>query len=213
MATPPPNTSNSGTSIGPPRGSNTAANQGSGTRIDISPSDPPGRISFIAPPQHSISIFKIASGLPITFAWNATGIKATPTSLTIAAVDESGFTYPVGPSDGKIPGGATSVVWDVYSYQHAHQSPTLREAMYTLQVSDDRGLGVAPKAGYLMPNQELRFGLYTPRPYTALASGWSCTVCENGALSNSVGNPLFISVLVTTLVMFLSGFSLIQQRR
>ncbi|KAG7092045.1 hypothetical protein E1B28_008426 [Marasmius oreades] len=212
MTTPAPNTSNSGRSTVPTRGSNTGANQGTGTPVIIPTSAPAGQISFTQPPQFSTSFFKIAPSQPITFAWNATGILATPTSLTVEAVGTDGYTHLVGPSDGRIPGGATSVVWDVYSYRQTHQETPLGVGLFTLRVHDDRGMNAPIRAGYLTPNQNLKFALYTPQSYTPLASGWSCNAC-NGALSNTVGNPLFMSLVVTFLVMFLSGFSLIRQRR
>ncbi|KAL0567774.1 hypothetical protein V5O48_014224 [Marasmius crinis-equi] len=183
-------------------------------RADIPSSAPAGVISFTQPPQFSTSFFKIAENQPITFAWNATYILATPTSLTINAVGTNGFTYPVGPSDGKIPGDATSVVWDAYSYQQAHPQTPLAVGLYQLQVCDERGMGAGLKPGYLSPNQNLKFALYTPGAYTAQASGWDCPVCnENGALASyTVGSPLFMSMFVTFLVMFLSGFSITRRR-
>ncbi|KAL0056905.1 hypothetical protein AAF712_016481, partial [Marasmius tenuissimus] len=158
------------TTSGPVRGSNTGTNQGGSTRVNIPTSAPAGIISFTQPPEMSTSFYKIAQNQPLTFAWNASGILAVPTSLTVKAVGANGFTYPVGPSDGSIPGDATSVVWDVYSYQQAHPQTPLAVGMYTMQVYDDRGLGVGQRAGYLSPNQNLKFALYTPRPYTPLSS-------------------------------------------
>jgi hypothetical protein len=53
----------------------------------------------------------------ITIGWNLTSVLATPTSLTLSAVCDNSNTYAVGPDpDGKVPGTATEVVWDVYSY-------------------------------------------------------------------------------------------------
>ncbi|KAF9254635.1 hypothetical protein L218DRAFT_968008 [Marasmius fiardii PR-910] len=169
--TPPPNNGNTASTTGPLRGSNTGANPGSGTRANIPQSAPAGQISFVQPPQFSTSFFKIAPSQPITFIWNASGILATPTSLTVAAVGTNSFTYMVGPSDGKIPGAATSVVWDVYSYQQAHRQTPLAVGLYTLQVYDERGLSAPIQAGRLTPNQNLKFALYTPQPYTPLSSG------------------------------------------
>ncbi|KAK1234977.1 hypothetical protein PQX77_001811 [Marasmius sp. AFHP31] len=138
---------------------------------DIPDSAPAGLISFTQPPQFSTSFFKIAPSQPVTFAWSASGILSTPASLTVKAVGENGFTYPVGPSDdGTIPGDATSVVWDLYSYQKAHPQTPLAVGQYNLQVHDERGMGVGIKGGLLTPNQNLKFGLYTPGAYTAQSS-------------------------------------------
>lgn len=100
-----------------------------------------------------------------------TSVLATPTHLTVSAVCDNGNTYPVGPTDGIIPGTATSVVWDVYSYQQAHPNTPLAQATYTLNIWDERGPGAARRAGYLQPNSALQFALYTPQAYTPLASG------------------------------------------
>jgi hypothetical protein len=70
------------------------------------------------PPQTATSFYKIAQNQMITFGWNLTSVIATPTSITLSAVCANGNTYAVGPDpDGKVAGTATSVVWDVYSYQ------------------------------------------------------------------------------------------------
>ncbi|KAL0563677.1 hypothetical protein V5O48_018387, partial [Marasmius crinis-equi] len=166
---PPARGSNTASSSGPARGSNTGTNVGSGTRVNIPTSAPAGAISFTQPPQFSTSFYKIASGQPITFGWNATGILAVPTSLTVRAVGDNGFTYAVGPSSGNIPGDATSVVWDVFSYQQANPTRRLDVGMYTLQVADDRGFDAGIRAGYLTPNKNLKFALYAPQSYTPLA--------------------------------------------
>src|SRR5262245_58772807 len=77
-------------------------------------------LTITQPPQTATSFFKIAQGQYITFAWNFTSLLSTPTHLTLSAVCENGNTYPVGPTDGIIPGTATSVVWDPYGYDQAH---------------------------------------------------------------------------------------------
>ena len=81
---------------------------------------PAGSISVTQPPQQSTSQYEIAPDQPITFAWIFSDIIATPTHLTLSAVCENGNTYPVGPTDGILPGTATSVVWDTYAYQTSH---------------------------------------------------------------------------------------------
>ena len=100
-----------------------------------------------------------------------TYVIATPTHLTVSAVCANGNTYPVGPTDGVIPGTATEVVWDIYSYQVNNPNKPLAQASYTLNIWDDRGPGSARRPGYLQPNSALQFALYTPQPYTGLADG------------------------------------------
>jgi hypothetical protein len=40
-----------------------------------------------------------------------------------------------------------------------------------MQVYDERGLGVSIRGGWLTPNQNLRFALYTPADYTSVGDG------------------------------------------
>jgi len=179
------------------------------TRISIPQSAPVGIITITQPPQTATSFYKIAENQLITFAWNFSMVIATPTHLTVSAICENGNTYPVGPTDGIIPGTATSVVWDVYSYQQSHPNTPLAQAGYTLNIWDDRGPGAGRAAGYLQANTGLKFALYTPQPYTALASGWQCNTC-NSALASFPANQALAGVLTAILVMFLSGFSLLR---
>lgn len=119
----------------------------------------------------STSFFKIASGQLITFGWNMTSVLVTPTHLTVSAVCDNGNTYPVGPTDGVIPGTATTVVWDPFSYDQANPTKPLAQASYTLHIWDERGPDAVRAAGFMQPNSALKFALYTPQPYTPISSG------------------------------------------
>jgi len=132
---------------------------------------PAGGLSITQPPQAATSFFKIAPSQPITFGWNMTYVLATPTHLTVSAVCENGNTYPVGPTDGIIPGTATQVVWDLFAYQQANPNKPLAQASYSLTIWDDRGPTAALRPGYLQQNSALKFALYTPEAYTPIASG------------------------------------------
>ena len=150
---------------------NQAPSSSSSSQLIIPQTAAAGGITITQPPQTATSFYKIAPSNLITFAWNMTSVLATPTHLTVSAVCDNGNTYPVGPTDGIIPGTASSVVWDVYSYQQAHPNTPLAQATYTLNIWDERGPGAARRAGYLQPNSALQFALYTPQAYTPLASG------------------------------------------
>jgi hypothetical protein len=100
-----------------------------------------------------------------------TSVIATPTHLTVSAICDNGNTYPVGPTDGIIPGTATQVVWDLYAYQQANPNKPLAQATYTLTMWDDRGPTAPVRPGYLQQNSALRFALYTPEAYTPINSG------------------------------------------
>ncbi|KAG8216394.1 hypothetical protein J3R82DRAFT_6498 [Butyriboletus roseoflavus] len=135
---------------------------------------PAGTLSVTKPPQQSTSYYKIAPDEPITFAWNFSYIIVTPTHLTVSAVCENGNTYPVGPTNGIIPGTATSVVWDTYAYQTSQPQLPLAQAKYTLKIWGDQGPDAQRAPGFLTPNNALQFALYTQQGYTPIASGILC---------------------------------------
>ncbi|KAI0674092.1 hypothetical protein C8Q78DRAFT_1163060 [Trametes maxima] len=177
--------------------------------LNIPQSAAAGGLTITQPPQTATSYYKIAPSNTITFAWNFTDVLSTPTHLTVSAVCDNGNTYPVGPTDGVIAGDATSVTWDLWSYQQAHSNLPLAEASYVLHIWDDRGPGAARQPGLLSENSALKFALYNPQSYTPLEN-WTCPTC-NGAISDYLSHPAFVSLSVTIVVMFLSGFSLIRQ--
>ena len=215
---------------------NTSSSQGSSSSstLSIPQTAAAGGLTITKPPQSSTSYFKIAPSNVVTFAWNFTSLYSTPTSLTLSAAGENGNTYPVGPSDGHIPGTATSVTWDLWSYQQAHSNLPLAPGTYRLSIWDDRGPGASRAPGLLQENTALEFALYTPQAYTPLESafaffrllsqpsvsacadynlshaGWTCPSC-NGAWSDYATHPAFVSLTVTFVIMFLSGYHLVRQ--
>ncbi|KAG5642471.1 hypothetical protein DXG03_002749 [Asterophora parasitica] len=182
------------------------------SRLQIDPTAPAGLLTITQPPQTATSYYKIAPSNLVTFGWNFSYVQATPEALTVSAVCDNGNTYPVGPSDGIIPGTATEVVWDLYSYQQNNPNTPLAPTSYTLQIHDQRGLGAGRAPGFLQANTGLKFALYTPEAYTALADGWTCQTC-NAAWSTYAANPLLISVFATFMIVFLSGFGLLRHWR
>ncbi|KAF9455736.1 hypothetical protein BDZ94DRAFT_583925 [Collybia nuda] len=210
---PPANTNN-------PQPTNTDNNQPTNTgnppapttsRFSIDPKAPVGILTFTQPAQSVTSYYKIGQGQPVTFGWEFSLLSSTPAFLTVSAV-ANGNTYAVGPTDGIIPGTATEVVWDLYSYQQAHPNTPLAEATYTLNIHDERGMDAGRAPGRLQPNTGLQFALYTPQPYTGLADGWTCTTC-NSAFSMYQAHPAFVGILAAIIVMFLSGFGLLRHLR
>jgi hypothetical protein len=149
----------------------TTAKSTSTSTVSIPATAPAGLLTITQPPQSTIAFFKIAPSQPVTFAWNFSYVLSTPASLTVSAICENGNTYPVGPTNGIIPGSATSVVWDPYAWQQSFPNSPLAQATYTLEIFDERGPGSARTAGKLQPNNALRFALYTPQPYTPIGSG------------------------------------------
>ncbi len=162
--------------------SNTASGQQGASNTQSSSSGipfsaPAGGLTITKPPQTATSLFKIAPSNTITFAWNFTYVLATPTHLTVSAIGENGNTYPVGPTDGIIDGTATSVTWDLWSYQQGHSNLPLAPGSYVLHIWDDRGPGAAREPGFLQENSALKFALYTPQPYTPIESASVLSIC------------------------------------
>ncbi|KAF8480297.1 hypothetical protein DFH94DRAFT_650457 [Russula ochroleuca] len=192
--------------------SSTAASSSSrsanSTSTSIPASVPAGLITITQPPQTTIAFFKVAPSQPITFAWNFSYVLSTPASLTVSAICDNGNTYPVGPTNGVIPGTATSVIWDAYGWQEKNPNSPLAQATYTLEIFDERGPGSARSPGLLQPNNALKFALYTPQGYTPISSGWQCTGCNSGALPTA--HPAFFCICLTIFVMFASGFAMLR---
>ncbi|KIL00805.1 hypothetical protein PAXRUDRAFT_821256 [Paxillus rubicundulus Ve08.2h10] len=170
----------------------------------------PGMIVFTQPPLQSTSFYKIAPGEYVTFGWNFTYLAVTPSAITVSAVCENGNTYPIGPTNGVIAGNAQSVVWYPYGYQTANPSLPLAQASYTLHIWGDGGESAIPTPGYLEPNSQLQFSLYTPQPYIPLTSGWQCAGC-GAALAQFDSHPASIALITTLLVIFLSGFTTLRR--
>jgi hypothetical protein len=149
----------------------TSSRAANSSTISIPATAPAGLLTITQPPQTTIAFFKVAESQPITFAWNFSYVLSTPASLTVSAICENGYTYPVGPTNGIIPGTATSVVWDAFAWQENNPNSPLAQATYTLEIFDNRGPGSARSPGLLQPNNALRFALYTPQAYTPIDSG------------------------------------------
>jgi len=196
-----------------PSGSQASSGSASRTtsRMIIPSTAPPGGLFYTQPASNNPSFFKIAESQIVTFGWNFTNIILTPTHLTVSAICDNGNTYPVGPTDGVIPGTATQVVWDPFSYQQANPQTPLAQASYTLTIWDDRGPTPPPEPGLFQPPPGLRFAMYTPQPYTPLNSGWVCPGCS-GSISSAAASPLLVGLVATFVAMLISGWSLLRHR-
>jgi len=162
------------------------------------------------PPQTAVSFYKIAPSQTVTFGWNFTSLLQDSQSLTVSAICDNGNTYPVGPTDGALPGTATEVLWDLNAWQTKNPQLPLAQGTCTLTMWDNRGKTALPKPGLFQPFSNLQFGLYTPQPYTPLAEGWTCPECRNGSVLSVAAHPALIGFLVSFLVIFLSGFHLLR---
>ncbi|KAH9962260.1 hypothetical protein BC827DRAFT_1130684 [Russula dissimulans] len=196
------------TTARPSSASATSSSSGGSSTLSIPETAPAGILTITQPPEATIAFFKIAQSQPITFAWNTSYVLSTPAHLTVSAICENGNTYPVGPTNGIIPGTASSVVWDVYSWQQSNPNSPLAQATYTLEIFDDRGPGSARSPGLLQPNNALRFALYSPQAYTPIGSGWQCSGCDSGTPPTT--HPAFLCICLTIFVMFASGFAILR---
>ena len=156
---------------------------GNSTSLKIPQSAPAGSIVMIQPASSaSQSYYKIASGEDITFKWNFTNVLATPESITVVAYcADNNVEYKVGPTDGSsntLPGKATQVVWNPYEWQLQPGQTPFQQATYTLKIFDERGTGVALKAGYLTPYTGTKFGMYKPQAYTPFAGEYEIASCR-----------------------------------
>lgn len=149
--------------------SGSQSQSGSGS-LTIPQTAPAGGLTITQPPQTATSYYKIKQGVTVTFGWNFTSLLSTPTHLTVSAFCDNGNTYPVGPTDGIIAGDASSVEWDLWSYNQANPGTPLAQATYTLHIWDDRGPGAPLAPGLFHENNALRFAMYNPASYTPLAS-------------------------------------------
>lgn len=146
---------------------------------------PAGGLSITEPPQTAqASYYKIAPHETITFGWEFTSLKKTPSKLyVVASCSKNGNTYPIAPSPTGIPGDAKNVTWYPYGYHldaQSHGDPDLVADKYRLVIYDDKGPDGVPKGGEFLTNNMLEFSMYFPRKYTPL-SEWSCPSCSGAA--------------------------------
>ncbi|KAI0776364.1 hypothetical protein BC629DRAFT_1582924 [Irpex lacteus] len=177
------------------------SNAQSGGSGSGSASAPAGLLTITQPPQTATSYYKIATGETITFAWNTSYVLVHPLPSHFPP-SATTVNIPCGPSDGHIPGTATSVQWDLWSYQQNNPQTPLANRY--------QGPGVQRSPGVLSENNQLQFAMYSPQAYTPLIN-WTCPQCNtNGSLSDYASHPAFLSLIVTVLVMFMSGWQLLR---
>ncbi len=123
----------------------------------------------LAPTQ----LYKI--GDTITWGWNYTNLQGTPTAIDIlASVASVSRTYTLTQNMTFSTRG--SFTWDTKAYQTLESvvANPLPVQQYTLVIFDaDASVTDTPDAGYLGTFEGFTFGMYTPQPYTPLASAGS----------------------------------------
>jgi hypothetical protein len=208
----------------PASGSGSASASGSGSKSGSSkatqtyttsydPRLPPGGVSMLIPaatlgPQY----YKI--GDYVTFGWNYTSLLATPTAVDIVASCAGNHqTYTLAMNQ-TVTNATQGVVWDTAAYQSSHPSVPLAQEVYTLIIYDAASaITAVPRAGYLAPQAQYTFGMYTPEPYQNSTDGYMCATCS-GALSDMERKALgfmFTMGLITVMsfTWFIGGFDII----
>jgi len=144
----------------------------------------------------------------VTFAWNYTSIQGTPTAVdVVAACSSNQATYTLA-SNMTFNAGGQTLLWDTNEYD-ATATQKLLTGQYTLMVVDaDLGFSDATVVpGKLSPVQALRFGMYTPQPYTPLGDGWVCATCS-GAMSSTEKQTLsFLFGMASITILSFSWFA------
>ncbi|KAF9927083.1 hypothetical protein FBU30_003507 [Linnemannia zychae] len=131
------------------------------TLTGTDPRKPPSRITIIKPKPNQINPPLFAIGYPIEFEWqfDKSTLSSSPTNLTLQVTLSSDPTkvWPIA----NISGTATSYTWNT---DNIKTPSNLLMGMYTLNIFDTKvgKQSVAGGVGQIIPNSDLRFGLYIP---------------------------------------------------
>jgi len=171
--------------------------------------DPPGSVVMITPSAAAGSqLYKI--GDHITWGWNYTNVQGKPTAVDVL-VSCKAATQTWTLTQNMTYATPGSYTWDTAAYQTKNVENPLPVESYTLIIKDsDTEITDTPEAGYLAPFAGFTFVLYTPQPYTPLASGWVCATCSGGVSDidkRAFGAVVAMSVVtVFSFTWFVTGF-------
>lgn len=149
-------------------------------------------------------------GQEITFAWNYTGLLATPTALDILAtgeVDKATYTLTQNMTFPTETTGAFR--WDTRKFQAELKNKEMMTEQYHLIIYDsERGIKPDGEPGYLAPF-DLRMGLYKGKDYKSKDEGWFCSSCSAGVGESdrrAIGMAMFMSSMtVVGFTWFVTG--------
>jgi hypothetical protein len=140
----------------------------------------------------------------VTFVFGYTNVLATPTAVDVLASGSvSKQTYTMA-MDQKVGNATGTVIWDTGDYQATALADPLLTQMYTLIIYDAASnVSATAEPGYLAVYEQYTFGMYTPQPYTPLAS-YQCATCSSGALSEMERMALttVLGVSIITIMSF-----------
>ncbi|KAF9151842.1 hypothetical protein BG015_006137 [Linnemannia schmuckeri] len=152
----------------PPSPALAAPPAGGNIITDVDPRKVPSRLSMTYPKPNQVNPPLFAIGNPINFTWEFDGatLTAPPANLILEASLNSDATkvWPIA----NISGIATSYTWNTANIT---TPSSLFMGMYTLNIFDGKiGKLGAATSGQLIPNSDLRFGLYVPKYNAALVN-------------------------------------------
>ncbi|KAG0317808.1 hypothetical protein BGZ97_004832 [Linnemannia gamsii] len=168
---------------------------------------PPSRLTltYPKPSQANLPLFAIGNSIDFTWKFDKATLTAPPVSLTLQVTLNSDATWiwPIA----NISGTSTSYTWNTANIK---TPSNLLMGVYTFNIFDAKigKLGTA-SGGQLMPNSDLRFGLYIPESRIPGASKVQCGTCEFASSMASIQRqaitPLIVVVVgIVTLVMTFS---------
>ncbi|KAI9655018.1 MAG: hypothetical protein M1831_004978 [Alyxoria varia] len=183
--TPPPTGSASATgarSTANRSGSDSSDSEESSSDVDIDPQDRPASVNMLTPGSTDASSYYKVSNT-ITWEWEYEDLKAKPSAIDVLATVSPSASGPA-PSAFTLTTNMTyeatqTFKWDTGEY--ADKTSALPVGTYTLIIYDadqPKGVSATPKAGYLQPYEQFRFGMYTPQAYTSLSNQYVCATCN-----------------------------------
>jgi hypothetical protein len=147
----------------------------------------------------------------VTFGWNYTSLRATPTKIDILVSCQSNqATYTVAANASVQESGLA--VWD--TKKEARNTAPLPMASYTLIILDSNSdISATPEPGHLNPYNQLTFGMYAPQDYTPLPE-FQCPTCNNAAMSVTPKQTMTLALISTGLTVlsftwFARGFGVL----
>ncbi|KFH44176.1 hypothetical protein ACRE_050510 [Hapsidospora chrysogenum ATCC 11550] len=147
----------------------------------IPPDAAVGGVNIMTPVTTAIPTVLFKIGDNITLGWNYTALEVEPTAVDVLlSCSPASETWTL--TSNMTFQTDVSYIWDSREQADDVESPLLTE-MYTLIVKDSEAeISEFPSPGKLGANQDFKFGLYKPQPYTPWPD-WECTGCS-GATSN-----------------------------
>jgi hypothetical protein len=179
-------------------------------KTEFDPQDPAGAVVMVTPAiTAGTQLYKI--GDYVTWGWNYTNVKGTPTAVDIY-VKCSKVPQPWTLTQNMTFTDPGTYTWDTEQFQKSNVGNPLLTEQYTLVIADaDGGISATPEPGYLSPFSGFYFGMYEREEYHDTGDGWQCASCSaaapSGLDSRAVGAAVVMSaVTVLSFTWFVSGF-------